>query len=113
MFPELKRLTSPDLEHGTLPPNPKDCLVFLEAEIGSGEMEAADIFGFTVVTPKAVAKCRGRHWGRGYLLLPEFTWEEVEQALSRLLAQCVGPSWQEIAWRLNKELLWEFDGYRE
>lgn len=113
MFPELKRLVSPDLERGTLPPNPKDCSVFLEAEVGPVGAEGADIFGFTVVTPEAVAKCRERRWGRGYLLLMEFTWEEAEQAVSRLLAQCTGASWQEIAWKLNKELLWEFDGYRE
>ena len=62
MFPELKSLTSPDIEPGTQPPNPKNCSIFLEAEIGSGEAEGADIFGFTVVTPAFVAKCQGRHW---------------------------------------------------
>jgi len=113
MFPELKWLTSPDLEQGTRPPNPKNCSIFLEAGIGSGEVEGADIFGFTVVTPAFVAKCQEKRWGRGYLLLPEFTWEEVEQALSRLLSHCVGASWQEIAGKLNRELLWEFDGYRD
>lgn len=113
MFPELKNLTSPDLERGVQPPDPTNCAVFLEAEIGPDGAEGGEIFGFTAVTPQAVSQCHERHWGRGYLLLPEFTWEEVEQALSRLLAQCAGASWQEIAESLNKELLWEFDAYRE
>jgi len=44
----------------------------LEAGIGSGGVKGVDIFGFTVVTPVSVAKCQGRHWGRGYRLLREF-----------------------------------------
>ena len=62
MLPELKWLTSPDLEPGTRPPNPKNCSIFLEAGIGSDGVEGADIFGFTVVTPVSVAKCQGRRW---------------------------------------------------
>lgn len=113
MFPELKGLASADLEREGLPPEPKNCSVFLEAEIGPSGAEGGERFGFTAITPQAVAQCPERRWGRGYLLLPEFTWEEVGQALSRLLAQYGGASWQEIAGKLNKELLWEFNSYRE
>jgi hypothetical protein len=51
-------------------------------------------------------------WGRGTLIVESFSWADVERMLVRLLAQASGETWQEVAQTLNKELRWEFEGYR-
>jgi hypothetical protein len=32
--------------------------------------------------------------------------------VAELLAQCARPSWGEVVAELNKELIWDFDGYK-
>jgi len=36
----------------------------------------------------------------------------MTHVLALLLAQCVRPTWEEVAVELNKELHWEFDNHR-
>jgi Immunity protein 8 len=112
IFPEVKSLVSPDLDYGVAPPNPQECTVYVEAEIGPKNGEGAEIFSFTCVTPAALAALSGRRWGRGYLILDFFSWRSVEEALANLLCHCSADSWNEVATKLNKELHWEFENYR-
>jgi len=109
--PEVKSITSPDLEEGSLPENPCNCLVLIEAEIGVRGEKGADIFSFTVVTPSALGEANSR-WGRGLLIVPRFTWQGVQAALDKLLAHCHGETWDEVSANLNKELHWEFENYQ-
>jgi hypothetical protein len=112
IIPELKGLHSPDLDDSAQPMDPEDCSIFFEASIGPREDRGEEIFSFTVVTPRAIVREAGDGiWGRGYLILPRFSWEEVERRLQNLLAHCRGPSWNHVANRLNLELKWEFDNY--
>jgi hypothetical protein len=32
--------------------------------------------------------------------------------VAELLAQCARPTWGEVVTELNKELIWDFDGYK-
>jgi hypothetical protein len=112
LFPELRSVLSLDLDFGSMPPDPSHCSVLIDAEIGVKGQNGASRFGFTAITPSAISARNERRWGRGYLILPEFSWDAVSQALQRLLAQSSGPSWEAIAAKLNKELLWEFDNYQ-
>jgi hypothetical protein len=110
---EIKSIMSPDLESGAVPDEADHCSVFLEVEIGESGKEGADIFSFTVVTPKFLASNAQARWGRGYLIVDEFSWTGVESMLARLLQRVRGDSWPEVANELAKELNWEFEGYQE
>jgi Immunity protein 8 len=107
----LKHLHSPDLDVGSLPPDPANCKVLVQATIGPTNVDGGDTFDFVVVTPAAVAAL-GACWGRGTLILPMFSWEEIERFLRRLIATSPGNDWPSVASVLGRELLWEFDGYR-
>lgn len=113
LSPEIKSIISPDLEHGSVPPEPDCCSVFIEAEIGIKGKEGADLFSFTAITPKFLSLNPETRWGRGYLIVNEFSWPLIESMLGRLLMHAHKDTWAEIASLLSKELNWEFENYQE
>lgn len=113
LVPEIKTIISPDLEYGSVPAEPDNCSVFVEAEIGIKGKDGAEIFSFTAVTLKYLASNLEARWGRGYLIVKEFSWAHVESMLGRLLAHAHKNTWSEIAYVLSKELNWEFENYQE
>ena len=112
MRPIVKSIMSPDVDRPALPPDPSHCSVFIEVEIGPSGESGAEIFSFSVVTPSKLIG-GGPVWGRGLLVLDEFSWAGVDVALSKLLRHCEGATWSEVSSQLNKELHWEFENYRE
>ena len=66
-----------------------------------------------VATPKHPARESGTRWGRSYLIVERFSWEEVEISLEKLLSHCRRATWVEVARELDKGLPWELDDYRE
>jgi hypothetical protein len=106
----LHSITSSDLAASELPPDPTNCRVVMNASIGPRGAPGAENFAFSVVTPAWLATHCGQ-WGRGLLVLDEFSWTEVERMVQRLIAHASRPSWREVAEALNHELLWEFDKY--
>ena len=112
IFPVLKGLSSPDLNEPSLPEDPSDCAVLIEAEIGSNG-QGADIFSFTVITPTHLMRERDAHWGRGQLIVSEFTWEGVRSAVTKLLSHASRETWEMVAAELSKELRWEYENYRD
>ena len=111
MYPRLKSIHSPDLKYGAVPENAEDCYLPIEAEIGPSDEDGGDIFSFEVVTPKAIRKGPKPSWLRGYLLLPVFSWSATEDALDKLLMQCSGSDWKEVATKISRNLSWEFEDY--
>jgi len=111
-IPVLHHLSSPDLERGALPANPGSCAIAINAEIGLAT-GGADNFSFTVVTPDQTLTHDGYRWGRGYLIVHEFSWAEIERALAKLLLHADRESWRETAAVLAQNLHWEYDGYPE
>ncbi len=111
MKAELKGLISPDLTIRSSPEDPKNCSVLIEANIGPKGSEGSEIFNFVVVTPQWLEANSEVRWGKGYLLLPEFTWQAVERMLERLITSASGESWQEIAIKLSRYMDWEYEGY--
>jgi hypothetical protein len=110
--PELKDLFSPNLEKPALPPDPEDCIVLFQAAIGAKGQEGDEIFFFTVATPKGLLREPLPRWGRGFLIMEEFSWTAIERALERLLSHAHRESWSEVAAVLNHELNWEFENYK-
>jgi len=110
--PQLLSIHSPDLGVGESPADPKNCRLLVQATIGPAGTGQGEVFDFVVVTPQALPAAGLPRWGRGVLLMEEFSWATVDRHLQRLLARVSRPSWSEVASELNKELLWEFDSYQ-
>lgn len=110
--PRLKSFECADLSPPTLPSNPKNCSVAVSATIGLADSDGGDIFYFTVATAEFLASEKRIVWGRGLLIVSEFSWDTVREAMNRLLVQAARPSWSQVAAELNKTLCWEFDNYR-
>ena len=113
IIPEIKNMISPDLNRPALPTEPSNCSVFIETTIGPKGLDGEEMFSFMVATPSSLTSETRFRRGRGLLIVPLFSWETVDLALARLLAQCARPSWSEVAQELNKNLRWEFDNYQE
>ena len=103
---------SPDIDRPELPADPTDCYIGVEVEIGPAGEDGAEIFQFDVATPSGLVGIDQR-WGRGLLIVDEFSWGKIDRTLERLLMHCVKGTWHEIASELNKELHWEFENYQE
>jgi hypothetical protein len=111
IYPKLISLSSSDLAAGGLPAEVLRCVISMNATIGPND-SSGDNFSFVVATPSALAETRTFGWGRGLLIVEEFSWAGVERSVKRLLAHSARPTWREVAQCLNKELLWEFDGHQ-
>ncbi|HYO75168.1 MAG TPA: Imm8 family immunity protein [Thermoanaerobaculia bacterium] len=113
IYPRLKGLSSPDLPAGELPAVPDDCSVLIDAEIGPSNSEGADLFSFQVVTPKWLLRDDAVLWGRGLLIVTEFSWPKVSTAVEKLLMHAARSDWSGVAQELAKELHWEFEHYSQ
>ena len=111
IYPKLISLSSTDLAAGGLPADGLRCFISMNATIGPN-VSAGDNFSFVVATPRALAETSTFGWGRGLLIVEEFSWADIERSVNRLLAHSARSTWQEVAHSLNKELLWEFDGHQ-
>jgi len=112
IVPQLKSLSGGILEPPAVPPNPRDCSIAVQASIGPKGAEGEELFEFMVVTPTFLAKDKLPRWGRGVLIVDEFSWPTIERAIERLLAHAHRNTWAEVAAVLNHELHWEFDNYQ-
>ncbi|HPF75010.1 MAG TPA: Imm8 family immunity protein [Xanthomonadaceae bacterium] len=112
MLLELKSLSSPDLSNGEIPDDPKCCSVAIYAEIGPKGEAGAERFGFDVVTTDYLATNPVALWGKGCMILPEFSWDQIERLLARQIAQTTGSSWADAAMSLSRYMNWEFEDYR-
>ncbi|WP_425511280.1 Imm8 family immunity protein [Pseudomarimonas salicorniae] len=110
-FIEVKRIDSLDLPRPKLPPDPANCCILVEAQIGPKGSEASELFRFEVVTCSYLAENPIARWGRGLLLLPEFSWAHVDRMVARVVAGARGTDWGSSARNLSRTLDWEFDGY--
>ncbi|TMO79290.1 hypothetical protein CWC16_13610 [Pseudoalteromonas sp. S3776] len=109
---ELKGIFSMELEYGKLPLEPECCAILIELSIGIKGQEGGDIFSFTAITPEFLIKKPELRWGRGYLLLEYFSWQQVEKMAHNLLRHVVADSWEEATQSLTKELHWEYENYQ-
>src|SRR5437867_4386668 len=109
VIPELKSLSSPDLDRGQNPPDPADAAVMVEAGIGPKGQDRTEIFSFVAITPRALGRDQGVRWGRGYLILDRVSWSTVESAIQQLISRCAAESWEAVTDRLSREMHREFD----
>jgi hypothetical protein len=111
--PEVISISSIDLDYGDLPPDPEECSVSIDVEIGPKGSNGGDRFSFEVVTPKYLFGVTGTRWGRGLLIVNKFDWQVVESFVAKLLRHSQGETWEDVAKEISKEMPWEFENYQE
>lgn len=91
------------------PPNPTSFRLSITAEIGSAEDEGADLF-FIVYTPDELAGLRlpRRHvpqapsggesyvWGKGVLVMREWSYEGLLTAVQRIVSPTIADEWSPL-----------------
>ncbi len=112
MHLEIKELFSTEFNEPETPNDPECCSVYMYADIGEKGIKGADQFNFRVVTPKFLVAHPEIRWGKGYLLMPEFSWQETERMLERLVSSISADSWEDAAKKLCNYLEWEFENYQ-
>lgn len=88
--------------------------------IGANQGPGTDLFYATFIGPRSAAarsdEPRGRPWylvERGVLVLREFSHEELTSAIEDILSASSGETWADVAAKLCRYFLWEFDGMDE
>lgn len=110
--PKLVSLTCESLARGQVPLDPADCELTFTALIGT-DGAGGDNFQFVVVTPSALARSQYTGWCKGYLLVQDFSWAQVDNYVANLLASVRGESWADVAKQLHQFMDWEFYNYTE
>jgi hypothetical protein len=112
--PEIKFLHSPqlpDLEE-SLPSDPADFEILVQALIGLPGEEAADTFDFIVCTPNRLAAqvaSEGPQSGRGYIFMAKYDYAELRAIILGICEKAAGDSWPEIAAILSRYSQWEYE----
>ncbi|MCP9619254.1 hypothetical protein FOH10_14380 [Nocardia otitidiscaviarum] len=115
MKAELKAINSPDadLQPGSLEGRDAIAVQFLAGLRG---MEGEESFDLLVCTPRWIAEQVNRTgWivGRHKLIVDRIDLDAVTQYLRGYIAGLDEPSWPELAAKLGRIGMWEFEDYRD
>lgn len=112
----IRSIDSPNVEFDVWKPSSLEEVHFpVQMEIGEVGVEGADIFSLMVATPEGLRRYAKKDVisERALLVLSEFSWEIVHQALDRILEKCAADSWNESVLRLQRYFHWEYEDYVE
>lgn len=117
MRPVIKAALSPDVpELSTFSPPEQDNFVFLlQLLIGPNNAEGMESFQVTVCTPKWLSTNHTQSEiiiGRHYLIVFEYDYHRLMSRINSIVAECTGDNWQEIALKLSRFAMWEFEDYQ-
>src|SRR4051812_21882126 len=112
----LRRLHSPDVaDLPAFAPESAEFGFLLQLMIGPEDGDGEESFDLVVCTPGWLAQRLVDRplLGRGYLFVQEYRFQALESYLRRLVEQVEGTSWGEVAGKLSRFALWEFEDYQE
>lgn len=114
----LKRLHSPDVYDldSYRPTDESRFALQLQAFFGPEGSEGEESFDLVVCTPGWLAQKVEQERvisGRHYLIVNEYNIEEIRTFLVRYATRCPGRTWNEVAEKLARIGLWEFEDYTE
>lgn len=118
MRADLKRIYSIELPVSLKeyrPVNPENFGLSIRLEAGLVGSDMADLFDLFLCTPYWIQEqCaqNGAIWGRHMLLMPEYDYGLILQAVIRRMDACQGRDWHEVANKLARFAAWEFEDYR-
>ncbi|MES2474862.1 MAG: Imm8 family immunity protein [Verrucomicrobiota bacterium] len=90
--------------------DPKNCSVPLWVDVGIDDEEGANQFDLQVVTPTFLSSCEKSTWGQSLLVVPVFTWENVEREIEELIAGIPAKNWDDAVKMLTRFMHWEYEG---
>ena len=73
------------------------------------DMKGGDNFQVRIVTPNNLS---GKNSSKHAIVLNEYSWPNVVEAVDVLLENCKGLNWSEISEQLSRHMYWEFENYQ-
>lgn len=118
IYPKLKHVLSPDVDDlSSYYPEDPDSFGFpLQLIIGPKDEAGEESFDVMVCTPTWISRNFAKDeiiMGRHYLILFEYHYERLINRINKYLQQCSGETWQEVANKVGRLGLWEFEDYQE
>lgn len=119
MRAELRDLHSADVPAGLeafTPPDARAFSVAVEATIGPAGSDGGELFQFEVVGPDWFGvnpPGKGFRWGRHFLILDRWDYSVLHRVIADLCRHSEGRDWAEVAGKIARYGLWEFEDYRE
>ena len=118
MKAELKRVHSPDINdlENYRPDNPAKFSFLIQAMIGPEGGAGEESFDIEVCTPKWLEETCDLHdvvIGRHRLIVREYIYVQIIQAINNYLKGCTGENWNEVAGKVARLGRWEFEDYVE
>ncbi len=113
---EIKDAFSPEISRLAewIPDDPSDVCFSLEVSIGEAGSDASDVFGTVVATPRGLAQLVRRRTatlsGGARIVMPEYSWDGLQERLRVILAECDAQDWQRSCTRLRAHFHWEYEG---
>ena len=116
MQAELKSIISPGISDFKkyLPNDNKNFSLLLEFVVGEKGKEGGDIFTIEVCTPHWILenyKLGDLVFGRGKLIVLDYDEKGIFEAIRNYCNLCNGKTWDEIANKISRIGLWEFEDY--
>jgi hypothetical protein len=102
--------------HDFRPADPTNFSIPVTASVGPANSEGAELFQLTIRSPGYVepeTAGKGFAFERGTLILDSWDPGLAERAISDMCRRTEGYFWHEVAQKLTRYLVWEFEDYRE
>ena len=94
------------------PEDPTDVAIQVAARIGSDSEIGDNMFYFGLRTPRALERElreKGLLLGRGYILVSEYDYKALQEAISNLCSSIEALDWPGFATKLRQYAFWEHD----
>jgi hypothetical protein len=118
MKAEIKSIYSFDIDdlEGYRPPNEESFSFHLRIIAGPQSEPGEESFDLKVCTPKWLLENHGKDEviiGRHYLIVMEYNYQRILKRITDYCSRCEGSNWREVAEKVGRLGLWEFEDYKE
>ncbi|TJZ99268.1 Imm8 family immunity protein [Actinacidiphila oryziradicis] len=112
MRAQIRHLLTPDIDPTTFAPeDPERFMFVVQLLAGPCDGEGEESFQFIVCTPGWLQDRVSREGpmpGVYHVIVGSFDWPALETFFQRLVSQCAGADWNEVATKLSRHGLYEF-----
>ena len=117
MRSEIRSIISPDVADLTnyYPEDPEDFSLLVQLSIGPGGMLGEETFSIEVTTPLSLLRQQASNYPRvlrHILLVRHWDHKTVIELLQKVFGNVPGADWTEIAHKLSRFGMWEFEDYK-
>ncbi|MFL9904332.1 immunity 8 family protein [Paraburkholderia fungorum] len=116
---EIRRLYSLEIEDGMNFYWPADAYNFgtwIRLSVGVTGERGTDNFDLFVCTPQWLSEELERNpaaqWGRHSLIVKAYNLAEIANQLEQMVQRCSGDDWHDIAPKIARFAVWEFEDYK-